>query len=323
MKTEPKIVVSTLTWNQRADTLECLASLQKVNYGNFEIAVVDNGSTDGTAEAIRAQYPKVHLVVNETNTGCAEGVNGEIRFALSTDAEFLFILGNDTIVDPEVLRELVAVAQSDEKIGIVSPKVYYYDKPGIIWAARGGFFDWKKGRFAGFVQNVPDDGSHDGDRDFGFFPGGFTFIRRKALEQTGLLDPEYFIYYDDADWYFKVKKHGWRFAFAPKAKVWHKPSSSVGMESPTFYYYRTRNRLLFMKKTAKLSDWFFFTPFFFFDYLYNTVYSLARQGKWPHLRASAAGLLDFCRRRFGQWKPDAKKNAKKTEVLVEKAGACR
>ncbi len=297
---EPKVLVSMLTWNQREDILECLASLRKIHYGNYDAVVVDNGSSDGTAEAVRASFPSVHLIINDRNLGCAEGVNSAIRFALSTDAEFLFILGNDTVVDPDVLNELVSLAVSDERIGIVSPKVYYYDKPEIIWFAGGGYFDWKKARFKGFVQNVRDDGSYDGDQDFDFFPGGFTFIRRKALEQAGLLDPAYFIYYDDADWYLKVKSFGWRFAFASKAKVWHKPSSSVGMESPDFYYYRSRNRLLFMKKNAKTSDWFFFLPYFLFDHLYHVVYPLARQRKWPHLGASTRAVWDFCRGKFGQ-----------------------
>ncbi len=297
---QPKVLIATLTWNQKQDTLECLASLQKVRYDNLEVMVVDNGSRDGTCEAIREGYPHVPIVRNEKNLGCAEGMNCNIRYMLGTDADFLFLLGNDTIVDPDVVSELVRVAVSDPRIGIVVPKIYYYDRPDVLWFARGCTMDWEKGIFTGLVQNIKDDGSQDADRDFDFSPGGFTFVRRSILEKGILLDPDYFIYFDDSDWYWRIKKDGWRFAYAPKAKVWHKPSSSVGMESPHFYYYRVRNRLLFMKKYVSSSAFRRFLLFFAWDYSWNTVYRLAREGKWACVSASMAGVRDFCLGRFGE-----------------------
>jgi len=147
-----------------------------------------------------------------------------------------------------------------------------------------------------------DDGvTWDADADFDFYPGSFTFVRKSVLEKGVFFDSDYWIYFDDSDWYFRVKRLGCRFVFAPRAKVWHKPSSSVGMESPAFYYYRARNRLLFMQKYASRSQWLSFLPHFAGEYLYHVVYSLARQGKWKQLSASWLGVVDFCRGKFGRW----------------------
>ena len=300
--TPPKVLVATLTWNQRSDTVECLASLQKMRYPNFEILVVDNASQDGTVGAVRSQYPQAEVLVNDRNVGSAEGMNCAIRRLLAGDARFLFLIGNDSIVDPDILKELVDVAETDGRIGIVCPKVYYYDRPNVIWFGRGANIHWRTGTFTGYVQNVTDDGSHDADQDFDNFPGWFTFVRREALAKPNFLDPDYFIHFDDSEWYLKIKRDGWRFAYAPKAKAWHKPSSSLGIGSPAFYYYRIRNRLRFMRRNARVRDWFYFVPFFCYEYLVRIVYPLVRSGKWPQLSATGRGLLDFFRGRGGPWK---------------------
>ncbi len=294
----PKVVVATLTWNQKSDVLECLSTLVKLDYPNYEIVVVDNGSTDGTPEAVQAQYPDVHVVRHPENFGCAEGVNGEIRYALQASADYLFIIANDATVESTTLTELVKVAEQDPKIGIVSPKVFYYGSTKKIWFAGGARFDWVRGRFHGFIQNVADDVSFDRQQDAEFFPGGFSLVRMEAIKKTGFLDPDYFIYFDDSDWSLRIHQAGYSGAYAPLARAWHKPSSALGMETDSFYYYRTRNRLFFVRKYAP-GIFPVFLCYFFFEFISQTFPYLFRSGKKSQLRAVLLGIADFLRGKRG------------------------
>jgi hypothetical protein len=296
----PKVVVATLTWNQKKDVLECLSSLVKLDYPNYELVVVDNGSTDGTFEAVREQYPKVRIVRHSENLGCAEGVNGEIRAAIQANADYLFIIANDATVEPSTLAELVKVAEKDSKIGMVNPKVYYDGTEKKIWFSRGAKFDWIRGRFFGFVQNVEDDGSFDEETEADFFPGGFSLVPTEAIKKVGFLDPQYFIFFDDSDWSYRIHQAGYVGRYAPKARAWHKPSSSVGMESPSFYYYRTRNRLYFVKKHAPFGVFVVFLFYFFFELLTKTMPYLLLSGYQTQLGAVSLGILDFFRGKLGQ-----------------------
>jgi len=296
----PKVVVATLTWNQKADVLECLGTLTKLDYPNYEIVVIDNGSTDGTFESVQRQFPQVHIVRNSENLGCAEGVNGEIRYALQAGADYLFIIANDATVEPSTLSELIRVAERDPKIGMVHPKVYYYDRPNRIWYARGAKIDWFRGRFFGFVQNVEDDGSFDEECAADFFPGGFTLVRMEAVKKVGFLDPDYFIFLDDSDWSLRIHQAGYEGRYAPRARAWHKPSSSVGMESESFYYYRTRNRLFFFKKYSAFGIFPICFIFFLFEVFTNTIPTLYLSGRRAQMKAVFLGIFDFIRGRRGR-----------------------
>ena len=314
----PKVVVATLTWNQKEEVLALLETLVKLDYPNYEIVVVDNGSTDGTLEAVHERYPEVHGVRHEQNLGCAEGVNGEIRYALQAGADYLFIIANDATVEPTTLSELVRVAEKDSRIGMVHPKVYYSSNPNRIWYAKGAKMDWLRGRFFGFIQNVEDDGSFDEEGEAEFFPGGFSLVRMEAVKKAGFLDPYYFIFLDDADWSLRIHQAGYAGRYAPRARAWHKPSSSVGVESESFYYYRTRNRLYFVTRYAPRYD----LPLFFFSFLaelfFETLPTLFLSNQKPQMKAVLLGVFDFFRGKRGQ-RDFSKKRKRLFRRLIEKS----
>lgn len=295
----PKVVVATLTWNQKEEVLACLETLVKLDYPNYEIVVIDNGSTDGTFETVRKEYPQVHLVRHEENLGCAEGVNGEIRYALQAGADYLFIIANDATVEPTTLSELVRVAEKNQGIGMVHPKVYYSSDRNRIWYARGAKMDWLRGRFYGFIQNVEDDGSFDEEEEADFFPGGFSLVRMEAVKKAGFLDPYYFIFLDDADWSLRIHEAGYTGRYTPRAHAWHKPSSSVGVGSESFYYYRTRNRLYFMRRHAPKACLLFFPLFFFFELFFETLPTLFLSKQKAQMRGVLWGVFDFLRGKRG------------------------
>lgn len=295
----PKIIVATLTWNQKKEVLACLATLVRLDYPNYEIVVVDNHSSDGTFEAVREQYPHVHVVRHTENLGCAEGVNAEIRYALQAGADYLLIIANDATTEPTTLSELVRVAERDPQIGLVHPKVYYSSDPKKIWYARGARMDWSRGRFIGFIQNVEDDGSFDQEEAIDFFPGGFSLVRMGAVKKVGFLDPYYFIFFDDADWALRIHRAGYSAHYAPRARAWHKPSSSVGIESESFYYYRTRNRLFFVTRYAPAVCLPIFFFYFFFELLFHTLPTLYLSNQRRQMKAVLVGIFDFFRGKRG------------------------
>jgi GT2 family glycosyltransferase/ADP-heptose:LPS heptosyltransferase len=279
-------------------TLDCLASLKNVEYDNFEIVIVDNGSLDDSVKKIAQAYPDVHIIRNRINIGCCEGRNVGIRYSLKKEPDYIFLLDNDTTVDPYILKELILVAQTDKRIGIVAPMIYYFDRKSTVWTAGGGVIDWKKGRFYDTGRGSIDKGQFQ-QKEVDTLPEGFSFVRREVFEKAGLFDPDFFFYYEGGEWTTRVKRKGFEIVFAPKAKVWHKVSFSHGKESPKFYYLRVRNQLLFMSKSAPWRYLPVFYSYFAYEFAYGIVLTLYKSRSSKEGRAAIMGFVDFLRGRYG------------------------
>jgi GT2 family glycosyltransferase len=242
----PRVATIILNWNGLADTMECLASLQKLDYPNYDIVVVDNGSTDKSVEVIRKNFPDVTLIENKENLGFVGGNNVGLHHTLNRDVDYVLLLNNDTIVDSRFLVELIKVLEVDRKIGIASPLIFYYDTPDEIWAA-GAAINWANG----FTERLrAGDTADDGEPvfDVDFVSGCALLAKREVIEATGLLDADFFLYYEEIDWCVRAHKKGYRIVCVPQARIWHKVSKSIGVSSPLVSYYMTRNALLFLKK---------------------------------------------------------------------------
>src|ERR1041385_1636497 len=134
---QPRVSIVILNWNSDQVTLDCLLSLQKIDYPNFEMVVVDNGSVDGSPAKLLEKVPEIRLIQNPTNLGFAGGCNVGMRDALHRGTDYILLLNNDTIVAPDFLSQLVRIAESDEKIGAASPKVLFFDHPDRLNYAGG------------------------------------------------------------------------------------------------------------------------------------------------------------------------------------------
>lgn len=245
----PKVTIIVLTWNQRDITLDCLQSLKALNYpvSQLRIIVVDNGSVDGTAQAVSDRFPSVLVLENPQNLGFAEGNNVGLQRALEDSADHIMLLNNDTVVAPEMLNELLAVLKSDPAVGIVGPKMLYYDQPDVIWSA-GNRIDWRCGDTIRLQAEQPDSGLTESPSEVDFITACGILLRRQVIDQIGLLDRRYFIYYEETDWCMRARGAGWRIMYAPRARMWHKVSSAMGTTSPATEYYMNRNVLLFLAK---------------------------------------------------------------------------
>src|SRR6266404_5656551 len=132
---EPKVVVILLNWNNAHFTAPCIRSLQKSDYHNMQILVVDNGSKDGSPELLQSNFPGATLIRNSQNLGYAAGNNVGILAAMETGAKYVLILNNDTEVDPGLVRELVSVCEKDASIGMSTAKMYFMNPSNVIWFA--------------------------------------------------------------------------------------------------------------------------------------------------------------------------------------------
>lgn len=245
----PLVAIIVLTWNQRDLTLDCLTSLAELDYpiDRLQIIVADNGSSDDTAAAIRERFPAVTVLENGDNLGFAEGNNVGIRYALEGTAEYVMLLNNDTAVDRQMLSELLAVMEQFSDVGIVGPKMLYFDPSNVIWCA-GNRIDWRSGGSIRLQAEEPDTKNGDEPREADFITACAILLRRQVVEQIGLLDLRFFIYYEETDWCVRATKAGWRILYVPSARLWHKVSAAMGTTSPATDYYMNRNVLLFLAK---------------------------------------------------------------------------
>jgi len=195
---------------------------------------------------------KLRLILNEKNYGFAEGNNIGIRYALrALNPDYVLLLNNDTVVDPTFLTELVKVAESDKKIGIVGPKIYYYDFNGrtdIIWYS-GGKINWWLGRPYHCKIKTCDSRVYEGHEEVEFITGCCMLINTKV--GNIFFDKVYFLYFEDVDLCVRVKRKGFKLVHTPLSKIWHKISKSSETHSILYNYYFARNRIIFMRKFSK------------------------------------------------------------------------
>ena len=283
-----EVFIIILNYNGKKDTLECLDSLKKIDYQYNEIVLVENGSSDDSENAIKKEFPYVKLIKIKNNAGFTGGNNIGIRSVLKQKADYILLLNNDTIVDKRFLSEMMKVAESDEKIGIVCPKVYFYSRPKILQYA-GLRFDISRGKSVLKGYDEEDIGQFDDIMEMDFCGGTCMLVRREVFEKVGLFDEDYFTYFEDNDLGFRVKKAGYKIMFCPGAKIWHKVSaSSGGQENPLKEYYMSRNRVLFMRKNATKGQLAGFLPYLLTELIFSSLI-LAKNGKFDILKSKIHG----------------------------------
>lgn len=243
-----KIAVIILNWNGKKDTLECLASLKKVDYPNFFTVVVDNGSTDSSVSDLRTEHPEITLLETGKNLGFAEGNNVGIRYALEKGADFLFLLNNDTVVDPHILMALVDRSAEQPSVGIFGCSVYLYEKKNQF-DHLGGLWNPKKGHFDLICNRSYEEGQPAPSVDY--VCGCAFFVRKEVFETVGLLESRFFLIWEEADFCFRAKRAGFEIGVARQAKLWHKVSASFVGGKPHTTYFWWRGRLFWIERNCK------------------------------------------------------------------------
>ncbi len=305
----PAVGIIILNWNGWKDTFACLDSLKALNYPNARVVLVDNGSSEAPPEDPRACYPDIEYLSLPENLGFVGGNNTGIRRAQELGADYVLLLNNDTEVAPDFLHLLVETAESDSRIGMVGPTIYYYSLPDVIWSA-GGEVD----RLRGDTRQLGVDEAERGQygqtpRPVDWITGCALLVKVSAIEQIGELDERFFAYYEEAEWCARARRAGYRVVHDPRAKVWHKISQQRREASPVVNYYMTRNRLLYLRLTKMgLIPWVVTLG----EYA-RRLASWTLRPKWRHKARQRDALLkaigDFFQNRFG-----------KTESLMKPGG---
>ena len=289
----PHVTIVILNWNRVGDTLECLDSLARMDYSSFSIVVVDNGSTDGSPEAIERwgrEHLPLTLIRNAENRGFVRGSNQGMRHALTTDTEYVFLLNNDTVVEPDALSLLVATAERSGDIGMAGPKIYQHGKRLVLDSAGTRTIPWLAQGFL-IGHGEEDHGQYDNPGEMPYVTGTALLVKRSVLEKVGLMDEDYFCYFDDFDWGLKARKAGFRLLLEPNPVVHHKGSQTAGFNSPFYIHHMVRSRILFARKNVPLLLYLFaFLPYLFlYRYLRPAAILLVNR-KWSHLRSLHRGI---------------------------------
>ncbi|MGY6274689.1 glycosyltransferase family 2 protein [Methylomonas sp. MgM2] len=330
----PSISIIILNWNGINDTLVCLNCLKKFNYPNFDVIVVDNGSTDNSLTSLNDYNPPYPFTVIPTgrNLGYAGGNNIGIRHAIKRKADFIFLLNNDTIVAPNILEELVYSAHNNPATGIFGALIFYMNKPDIIWFA-GAHWNKHTLAFDYPYQNETVPSNIESNTDYAC--GAAFFFRAEVTDSIGLLDERFFLVYEESDWCRRAINAGFECMLVSTAHVWHKIGASFETEnSPLRQYFSFRNRLLWAEKNLSRPDWFRilassfkpFLPKFHFSSCENRNFikrlfwaTVSYNKTWfsPVLRARRRGILDYLLRNFGDC-PDMIRNLNKIDSSNKK-----
>jgi GT2 family glycosyltransferase len=243
------VYIILLNWHGWQDTIVCLDSLASLDYPNYRVLVVDNGSTDDSVTRIRAAHPEVSIMETGRNLGFSGGCNVGMRHALEEGADYIWLLNNDTTVDPHALASMVAVAEADPGVGAVGSIFYYLDNPKDIQAWGGGRVCFWSGRTRHHLGPVPSARLH-------YLTAASILLRRRALEAVGLLDENtFFMYWEDTDFSFRLRKAGWRLAVADQSIVLHREHAATGKGGPLLDYYFNESAVRFFWRYSPIAAW--------------------------------------------------------------------
>lgn len=242
----PLVQIIILNWNGWRDTLACVESCRWLTWPNLRIVVVDNASTDGSEAILRERLHDVEIIQSGANLGFAGGNNVGIRYALKSGADYVWLLNNDAEAAPEALAELVEAMEGNANVAMAGSKIFlHHDSQRLQFA--GGL--WEKGRLRLRMlgANQLDLGQFDERCERDSVSGCSMLVRASTIQDIGLMDESYFLYWEDTEWCARARQKGYRILFVPKSHVWHKVSASTGKSAFAQHYYFIRNGLFFLR----------------------------------------------------------------------------
>ncbi len=274
-----KVSIITVNYNQPGATEALLESIFNTNtYFSLEIIVVDNGSDINPLHPWKIKYPAVNFIRSETNLGFAGGSNLGIREAIG---DYIFLVHNDTEFTEELIDKLVETLDEHPEVGVVSPKVRYFDRPDILQYAGNAKVNYYSGRNNCIGQYEKDNGQYDDlTGETGYLHGSAMMVRKEVVRKTGGLPELYFLYYAEMDWSEQIRNSGYKVWVNMQALIYHKESMSQTGRTAMKEYFLNRNRILFVRRNCPTKTQIVFWPYFILIVATRNTLNYIRQGKW-------------------------------------------
>lgn len=252
---ESKVGIVLVNYNSYEDTIECLESLNRIDYQNYFIVIIDNCSTDDSYLKLKSFESKsIFVFKSEFNGGWSSGNNLGINKCIQLDCEYILLLNNDTLVEKDFLSLIVSFYEANKDCGIVAPKIMYNSNRSMIWYA-GGKINFHKFLAENTGNKIVNNNRFIEVCETEYITGCAMLINRKIISECGYLPEDYFMYLEDVDYSLNVRQRGYRLYVCPKSIIYHKVSASTGGEdSPFTIKWMTRNRWLFFKKYNNYSE---------------------------------------------------------------------
>jgi hypothetical protein len=254
MKNKPLVSVIIVNWNGGNVFRDCLLSLSKINYPNWELIVVDNGSTDSSLDYLKTpNLPKSKIILNKKNVGFAKANNQGYEESLG---EYILLLNNDTQVQSNLIAKLLERLQNDPEIGVIQPKIYIMDNPDYLDNA--GSFMTQIGFLEHWGFEKKDSEEFSKERIIFSAKGACMLIKRSVIEKVGLFDPDFVSYFEESDFCWRVWLAGWKVLFYPEVSIHHK----VGFTSKRMYQIEVnarsiKNRITTLYKNLSIINLFY------------------------------------------------------------------
>jgi GT2 family glycosyltransferase len=281
----PKVFILILHYGEQKDTLECLESLKKLDYPDFEVLAIDNDPSHRLGD-LNFGY-KVTKLVNAENRGFSGGNNVGIKYALDNGADYILLLNNDTVIEAGFLKFLIETGEKDEKTGILGPIIYKLNTNEPHFA--GGKVNWL---YTG-AKHVP--GASD------YITGACLLIKRRVIEKIGLMPEDYFLYFEDVEWCLKARRAGFYCKVVPEARIGHKVSKNTQEYSFSYIYYQYRNGLLLAKRNAPFLIKIIAYKVSFLVYLKQAIKLIFMPSKKEWAKAAMRGMEDFYKGKTGKY----------------------
>lgn len=296
VKAAPLVSIITLNWNQTETTCEFLESTRNINYSNYEVLVCDMGSTIDPGHLIYSgNYANTRLIKADAHAQL--GNNAGIQWAISqAKGDFILLINNNSVVNNNIVDDLLAPFLTDSRLGVTCPKVRSFHQPEVIEYAGYKGVNLLTGRNNVIGDNETDKGQFDkGAYTQGAYSGAMM-IKKSIVENSDLLPPSFFIYFDDADLSARILKKGYKIFYQPKAVVYNKNIVTKTRKTPMQVYYSTRNRISFMRRNTSLLQFSVFVTVFTLLGIPATSINFLVRRQFVHLKSFFKGISWHLRR---------------------------
>ncbi|HFD2051431.1 glycosyltransferase family 2 protein [Clostridium perfringens] len=287
MNNEPLIYIIILNYNGYKYTLECIESLNNINYENYRIVVVDNNSTDNSIKLLKKNLKDCIILESKENLGYAGGNNLGIKYAIKNKAEYICILNNDLVVSKNFLKDLLKDLDTNKNIGMIGPMICDYTNRNKVQST-GAIINLKRGLVTRINNGKNVNEIKKEIKKCDYIGGACILLNSNLIKEIGYIPEAYFLFYEETEWCLKTKRKGYDIACDTNVKIYHRESGTISKTRGLSYYFMRRNKIVFQKRNSSKKEILYFYIYFTLKTLKNLV---LRKENFYSIKCYYDGLL--------------------------------